>query len=162
MATIDTQQFGTLHYDEDTIFEFPEGVPGFEHVRHFVCVERPSLRPITFLQSIDDPGVCFITLPAKAVEPDYQLDLATEDLRALGLARMESSLACLAIVCMPQDAEPTANLLGPVVLSRDTMRGVQAIREDTKYSAVHPLKTNRTEPDSEVVAAKAATGDGEC
>lgn len=162
MATIDTQQFGTLHYSEDAIFEFPEGIPGFEHVRHFVCVERPSLRPITFLQSIDDPGVCFITLPAKAVEPDYQLDLATEDLRALGLAQMESSLACLAIVCMPQDAAPTANLLGPVVLSRDTMRGVQAIREDTKYSAVHPLRTARAESDEERAAALAAAGDAEC
>jgi flagellar assembly factor FliW len=162
MATIDTQQFGTLQYSDDAIFEFPQGIPGFEHARHFVCVERPSLRPITFLQSIDDPGVCFITLPAKAVEPDYELDLAREDLRALGLAQMEQSLACLAIVCMPQDASPTANLLGPVVLSRETMRGVQAIREDTKYSAVHPLKTNRTEPHSEVAVATAATGEPEC
>jgi flagellar assembly factor FliW len=63
---------------------------------------------------------------------------------------------------MPQNAAPTANLLGPVVLSRETMRGVQAIREDTKYSAVHPLKTNRTEPHSEVAVATAATGEPEC
>ncbi len=162
MATIDTQQFGTLQYSDDAIFEFPEGIPGFEQAHHFVCVERPGLRPITFLQSVDDPGVCFITLPAKAVEPEYELDLAREDLRVLGLAQMEESLACLAIVCMPQDAAPTANLLGPVVLSRETMRGIQAIREDSRYSAVHPLRTNRTESVPSATASKAATGETEC
>jgi flagellar assembly factor FliW len=158
MATIETQQFGTLQYNDDAIFEFPEGIPGFEQAHQFVCIERPGLRPISFLQSVDDPGVCFITLPAQAVDPEYELNLANEDLRVLGLAQMQESLACLAIVCMPQDAAPTANLLGPVVLSRETMRGVQAIREDSRYSAIHPLRTNREEP----AAARAATGDAEC
>ena len=161
MATIETQQFGTLQFSDDAIFEFPEGIPGFEQAHRFVCVERPGLNPITFLQSADDPGICFITLPAKSVEPEYELDLARDDLRVLGLAQMQESLACLAIVCMPQDAAPTANLLGPVVLSRETMRGVQAIREDSRYSAVHPLRRTRSESASGM-AARAASGDSEC
>lgn len=161
MATIETQQFGSLQFSDDAIFDFPEGLPGFEQAHRFVCIERPGLNPITFLQCADDPGICFITLPAKSVEPGYELDLARDDLRVLGVAEIQESLACLAIVCMPQDAAPTANLLGPVVLSRETMRGVQAIREDSRYSAVHPLRGSRQE-NASGMAARAASGDSEC
>jgi flagellar assembly factor FliW len=142
MATIETQQFGTVEYTEDAIFEFPTGLPGFESQRRFLCMERPALRPLVFLQSLENPALCFITLPARSVDPDYELSVSLEDLQVLGPTESPTigdSLACLAIVCLGQDQPATANLLGPVVLNKETRRGVQSIRDDTRYSAHHSI-----------------------
>lgn len=152
MPTIHTKQFGIMEFAEDDVFEFPNGLPGFEAERRFLCIERPAFRPVVFLQSVERTELCFITLPARSVDPGYQLDVAPEEREVLGLATAEvptweQSLACLAIVCLPQGGTPTANLLGPVVLSRQTHKGVQSVRDDRRYSAMTPLE-NATAPNA--------------
>jgi flagellar assembly factor FliW len=150
MPSIISRQFGSIEYSEQDVFDFPTGLPGFESRRHFLCLERPALRPVVFLQSLEDPELCFVTIPATAVDPQYQLAISTDDLEVLGTAtelqqNAVSSLACLAIVCLPTDGAPTANLLGPVVLSRETRRGVQAVRGDRRYSALTPIHAAQEE-----------------
>jgi flagellar assembly factor FliW len=150
MPSISTKQFGIVQFAEEDVFEFPNGLPGFESEQRFLCIERPALRPVVFLQSIAQTDLCFITLPARSVDPGYELEVAAEERKVLGLAAAEApvwdqSLACLAIVCLPSDGSATANLLGPVVLSRETHKGVQAVRDDRRYSALTPLQSAATE-----------------
>jgi flagellar assembly factor FliW len=150
MPSISTKQFGIVQFAEEDVFDFPNGLPGFETEHQFLCIERPALRPVVFLQSIGRTDLCFITLPARSVDPGYELEIASEERTLLGLVTAghpvwEQSLACLAIVCLPPDGTPTANLLGPVVLSRETRKGVQAVRDDCRYSAMTPLQFNPTE-----------------
>ena len=97
------------------------------------------------------------TLPARSVDPGYELSIAPDELQILGVAQpevlaVESSLACLAIVCLNNEGPPTANLLGPVVLSRETRKGIQSVRDDRKYSAVTPVAADAksTEPNGGV------------
>ncbi|MBM3765804.1 MAG: flagellar assembly protein FliW [Acidobacteria bacterium] len=59
--------------------------------------------------------------------------------RGASYVRLESSLACLAIVCLNNEGPPTANLLGPVILSRETRKGIQSVRDHRKYSAMTPV-----------------------
>ncbi len=153
MPSISTKQFGIVQFAEEDIFEFPNGLPGFEAEHRFLCIERPALRPVVFLQSIVQSDLCFITLPARSIDPGYELEVAAEERTVLGLAAAsapvwDQSLACLAIVCLPSDGTPTANLLGPVVLSRETRRGVQAVRDDRRYSALTPLQLAASEPNA--------------
>jgi len=150
MPSISTKQFGIVQFAEEDIFEFPNGLPGFEAEHRFLCIERPALRPVVFLQSTVHADLCFITLPARSVDPGYELEVAAEERTVLGLAEAEApiwdhSLACLAIVCLPSEGAPTANLLGPVVLSRETRKGVQAVRDDCRYSALTPLQPAASE-----------------
>jgi flagellar assembly factor FliW len=144
MSTIRTKQFGTIEYTDNDVFEFPCGLPGFEQEQRFLLMERPALRPVVFLQSLSNPELCFITLPANSVDPGYELSMAPDELSVLGVAGEESisypeSLSCLAIVCLNNDGPATANLLGPVVLSRETRKGIQSVRDDRRYSAVTPV-----------------------
>ena len=67
MPTIRTKKFGSIDYDDADIFEFPAGLPGFEAEQRFLCIERPALRPVAFLQSVSNPELCFITLPARSI-----------------------------------------------------------------------------------------------
>ncbi|MBM3783538.1 MAG: flagellar assembly protein FliW [Acidobacteria bacterium] len=136
-----------VEYSDSDIFEFPCGLPGFEQEKRFLLMERPALRPVVFLQSLSNPELCFITLPARSVDPRYELNMAPDELNLLGLATEETgacaeSLSCLAIVCLNGEGPATANLLGPVVLSRETRKGIQSVRDDRRYSALTPVGAN--------------------
>jgi len=141
MPWIDTR-FGRLEYDESCVVEFPDGLPGFEDERAFVLLDQPAHRPVLFLQSIRQKELCFLTLPVMAVDPDYQPALSEDDERILGLElemAARADLLWLAILCLAGEDGPTANLLGPLVIDRQSRRGVQAVRVDQVYSARHPI-----------------------
>ena len=142
MPTARSQQFGDLQYDESEAITFPSGLPAFESERNFVLVTTPSTKPLVFLQSLERPDLCFVTLPLLTVDPGYQLSVSAEDLRVLGLTEVFSpsrqpqigpEITCLAIMSLT-DSRPTANLLAPVVIGNSSRKAVQAIRADSLYS----------------------------
>ena len=140
-----TRKLGTIEYDTADVVTFPKGLPGFEKETSFVPVEKPGLEPVVFLQSLMSPELCFVALPVEIVDRNYQLRVMNEDLQVISIPEEHrppatEDLACLAIVCLHEEGSATANLLGPLVLNRKSRIGVQAIRDDSKYSATHPLE----------------------
>jgi flagellar assembly factor FliW len=150
MPTFSSSRFGSIQYKDDTTFQFPFGLPGFEQERRFVAIEHAASRPIVFLQSLTRPELCFITLPVLVVKPDYRLAVSPEDLRALALSgdrqpEIGTEVLCLAVVSVAEGRLPTANLLAPVVVNLKTHLGLQAIQEESAYSHQHPLLESRPE-----------------
>lgn len=140
MSTCETTYFGILEYDTSSIVEFPEGLPGFEHLRKFVLIDRSDLKPLAFMQSLEAREVCFLTVPAPAIVPGYQVEL-TEEQRILDVPRrpaIGSDVQCLVIVTL-RESGPTVNLLAPVVIDLKTLRAVQAVMPESDYSYQHPL-----------------------
>lgn len=142
MPSFETTNFGTLTYVPESTVEFPQGLPGFDQRRHFVAVQLPDSRPLVFLQSLEDPNLCFLTLPVLAVDPQYQLHVSAEDRALVGLAsgplRMGEDVLCLAVVAL-RESGPTANLLAPVVVNLRNQKAVQAVAADSGYSHQHVL-----------------------
>ena len=128
MLSTETRYFGNLPYEDDSVIEFPDGLPGFENERRFLPVELAAHRPLVFLQSLATPALCFPALPVAAIDEHYRLRLEPADLATLGFpagARpvMGRDVLCLAIVSIEANAI-TANLLAPVVVSMaDAARG---------------------------------------
>ncbi len=148
MALLDTRSFGPIQFQEEELVRFPFGLPGFEHETEFLPLDREDARPIIFLQSRHNPALFFLTLPVSAIDPEYELKLLPEHFEALGVAPGQAaSLLCLAIVCMPDQGGPTANLLGPVVIDPASRTGIQAVRDDARYSALHPVFSGTPEGD---------------
>src|SRR5579863_8506726 len=83
MPKILTTYFGELDYAESAVFQFPYGLPGFERERAFLFVQQPQTEPLMFLQSLGEPGLCFILLPILVADSNYKIVLDTEDLAAL-------------------------------------------------------------------------------
>ncbi len=84
------------------------------------------------------PSLSFVVAPLELVAPHYDKTLPRGDREALALegeAGVVRPLEWLVILCFARPEEPTANLLGPVVIRRDVGLGVQSIREDARYSA---------------------------
>lgn len=132
MPKCSTRYHGEMEYPEEAAIQFPRGLFGFEDERRFVMIENPSARPIVFLQSLATPELCFLALPVLVVDAKYRLELAAEDLEAIGLPGEETpeiggDLFCLALITVREGGPTTANLLAPVVVSMATRKGVQGI-----------------------------------
>jgi flagellar assembly factor FliW len=143
MPTFETKNFGTVSYQPDSVVEFANGLPGFEEQRQFLALNYDDTRPLVFLQSLNDAGLCFITLPVKCVDSQYRLQVSEEDLSRLGFApehqpALGADVACLIVISL-QETGPTANLLAPILVNVSTLKAVQAIAPESGYSHQHPL-----------------------
>ncbi len=138
MAKCETKYWGQLDFNENSVIEFPAGIPGFEQERRFVLIEQRPLDPLIFLQSLSTSDLCFVALNVRILRPDYRLRMSAADLNILGLPETRQNaagpdLACLSLVHLDEN-EVTANLLAPIVIHVPTRRGTQAIQEGSDYS----------------------------
>jgi flagellar assembly factor FliW len=144
MAQVETHYFGTMAYREDSVFDFPDGLPAFVHEKRFIPIESPQHSPLLFLQSMTRPSLCFLALPIQVVAPEYRLGICREDLVALDLAadrqpELATEVAVLVLLSVHDGLSATANLMAPIVVNLKTRRALQAIRQDSVYSHQHPV-----------------------
>jgi len=134
-----SKYFGTVSYEDSSVLHFPEGLPGFEGERRFLALEHPEQKPLVFLQSLTTPSLCFLALPASAIDPAYELEMDEADLELLGIeSAAGKDLLTLALVTIAETGI-TANLLAPVVIDTKKLLGVQAVSPAQRYSHLHPL-----------------------
>lgn len=131
-----------MAYREESVFEFPWGLPAFEQEKRFVLIESPEHAPLVFLQSLADAGLCFLAFPILVVDRDYQLGITQEDLAALELdterqPELGAEVLVLALLSLHDGFSATANLMAPIVIHLGTRRALQAIRCDSLYSYQH-------------------------
>lgn len=146
MASMQTKCCGEVEYSSDAIFEFPNGMPGFEAEHAFVFLNQPATYPLMFMQSLSRTDLCFILLPVLAADPHYKLRVSEEDLATLRLPpgrqpRIGKDILCAVMVCAAgvERPNPTVNLLAPIVVNLKLQVGIQAIQTPSRYSYRHPL-----------------------
>ena len=145
MPSVATKYFGTLSCREESIIEFPAGLPAFENEQRFVAIELPEHAPLLFLQSLEQRELCFLAFPILVVDRSYRLAIPPEDLEALDLPasrqpQLGKEVLVLALVSLNDGFSATANLLAPIVVNLDSRRALQSIRHDTLYSHQHPIE----------------------
>jgi flagellar assembly factor FliW len=143
MPVLETKCFGPISFAVELTIEFPRGLPGFDERRVFLPVQIPDTAPIVFLQSVDEPSLCFPTLPVLAVDPQYLLNMTEEDRDLVGLSierqpKIGDEVLCVAVLSL-RETGPTANLLAPVVVNLSNHRAVQALAPESDYSYQHTL-----------------------
>lgn len=145
MAVAETAHFGAIDYAEESVVEFPQGIPAFETERRFLLIQRESSAPVVFLQSLQHPDLLFLTLPVRIVEPAYSGCIASEDLDRLGLSADRQpeegrEVLTLSLLTIGQDNAVTANLMAPVVINLATRRAIQSVQPDSGYAVAVPLR----------------------
>ena len=139
MPHCETKYFGTIFYDEPSVLQFPAGLPGFESECRFLSLEQPAHQPLVFLQSLTTPALCFIALPAAAVEPSYELDIDETDLELIEAETATGKDLLKLVLVTISESSMTANLLAPIVINTGNLRAVQAVSPTQRYSHLHPL-----------------------
>lgn len=132
---INTRDFGMVHVDEDAIYEFPEGLYGFEEDKHFAIFEK-SIEDISFLylQSVDNAVPCFLVFEPWDLHPEYQPDLSREDMEICQVDHYDD-LIFLVIANVPDSIEKLSiNIKSPVVLNPKTKKARQVILQNPDYT----------------------------
>jgi flagellar assembly factor FliW len=160
MTLLETKHFGKLSYEPDSELEFPLGLPGFDDRKRFVAVHFVENDPLIYLQSLEDPALCFITMPVLAIDPQYRLKVSAEDLGCLGLnsgrqPRIGGEVLCLTVLTI-QETGPTANLLAPIVVNLSNRKAVQAVAPESDYSHQFALLTAESPKESPQESPQAA------
>jgi flagellar assembly factor FliW len=140
---METKNFGTISFEPESELEFPCGLPGFDSRKRFVAVRFVESDPLVYLQSLEDPGLCFITTPVQTVDPGYRLKVRAEDLEQVGLPvarqpRVGEDVLALIVVSV-RESGPTANLMAPVLVNLRNRKAVQAVSEEPGYSHQHVI-----------------------
>ncbi|MDR0904044.1 MAG: flagellar assembly protein FliW [Ruminococcus sp.] len=138
---IETRDFGEFEINDDTIITFPEGIPGFENLRRFAVLSPlgEGVYPC-WLQSIDDPGTCFIVFNPYEIVSDYILD-EWQLLDELDVGEA-TPIGAFVISIIPEEyINTTVNLRCPIVVNLDTMQARQIVLE-SEYPIRHPVFTS--------------------
>ena len=133
-----TKAYGQLEVDEHQIITFPMGLFGFESFMDYVLLdsERP---PFYWLQSIDVEQIAFILINPFIFRPDYEMNIDNEDLALIGITDPGKALI-FSIVTAPHGGDPlTANLQGPLVINKDSRKGIQAVLTDPRWKTKHDI-----------------------
>jgi len=131
MPVFESQRLGSLAYDSESTIEFPRGLPGFDHRRAFVAVHLPGADPLVFLQSLEDPALCFITAPVAAI--GVALGLAA----AFGVTRLLASLLYGIKAADPMTFAGVALAIGLVTLAASYIPALRAAATDPNQALRH-------------------------
>ena len=136
--TIHSRPYGEISVHAQQAISFPRGLFGFEELHEYVLLDSSS-PPFYWLQSTAKVEPAFVVVNPYLVAPQYVLDIAEEDLEAIG-SPPPDSLLVFVIVTIPSDGDPvTCNLQGPIVINRKTRVARQAISLDQSWRIKHVL-----------------------
>jgi len=131
---IETKQFGTVEVAEKEIITFNEGLFGFEDKQRYFVIRENEKSYFSFLQSADEPGLCFVIANAKEIIKNYVLSITENDYELMGI-REKDELTDFVIITIPVNVEEiSANLLGPIIINCRTMIGKQVISQNPEYT----------------------------
>ena len=121
--------------------ELPAGLMGFTEVKNLELIHNTEELPFRWLRSVEDRSIAFVVVQPDGLIPGYELELSDEDAAEIGITDPEEALI-LNIVTLRngRPEEATVNLIGPIVVNRETGIGRQVVlRNFQDYTARHAL-----------------------
>ncbi|MCX7736360.1 MAG: flagellar assembly protein FliW [Candidatus Kapabacteria bacterium] len=122
---IKNSQFGEITVSDDLIFDFTNGILGFEHLNKFVLISDEGTEPFKWLLSIDNPEIVFPLLNPWQIDINY--DIGKE-------FNQERDAVMVIVTLSDDDGSMTANMKAPIILDVVDQTGKQIILPSDKYS----------------------------
>jgi flagellar assembly factor FliW len=132
---INTRDFGVIQVEEDALYEFPQGIYGFEEDTQF-AIFKQDFDEVSFLylQSTKNIVPCFLVFEPWDLYPGYAPVMSAEDLKACKVDSIDD-LIFLVIATVPDSIEDVSiNIKSPVVLNPKTREARQVILENPDYT----------------------------
>lgn len=134
---VKTSRFGEVTCNDEHVFSFVEGPLGFPGAKKFVILNHPGSSIFKWLQSVEDPELAFVITEPFLFFPEYEFDLADDDVEVLEI-RDPKKVLVYSILVIPQEPEKiTVNLKAPIVINGDNRKGKQIVIMDDRYSTKH-------------------------
>jgi len=142
--TVQTSRFGEIIVDTERIISMLSPLLGFPESTRFILKSHSQKSPFMWLQSLDNPQLAFVVLPATLTGLDYRPEIPRQILKEL-LITADNDKDILLILTIPKNnpQEMTANLLGPIVLNSSRRLAAQVVLDPQKYDPCTRLFTTQ-------------------
>lgn len=128
-----TRIFGEIEVKEEKIIEFTEPILGFNGCRRFVLLEKASMFPMFWLQSIENPSLAFPVVIPFSFDEKYSFKLHDHDLEDINFKKVEDILV-LTLLVVPQDVSYIrTNLRAPILYNPVNKLAKQIVLQEEKY-----------------------------
>lgn len=137
-----TKHFGEVEIEDSKLVTFEKGIYGFEALTRYVILydtETEQNQAFCWLQSLDDTDICLPMIDPISWFPTYSPEVDDEAILSIGdLA--ETDLSVFSVIVVPDKVENiTVNLKAPIIINKQTYKGVQVIVEGEAYQVRHRL-----------------------
>lgn len=121
---ITTQQFGEIQIEEKYIFDFPDGILGFEDLTKFVLISDNETAPFKWMISIENPNIGFPLLNPMLINENYHINkhIINDDDFILVVVNLVGDRGSI-----------TANMKAPIVIELENRKGKQIVLPTDKY-----------------------------
>ncbi|BBB91694.1 MAG TPA: flagellar assembly protein FliW [Methylomusa anaerophila] len=136
---INSTRLGEIEISEREVINFPEGLPGFPQEKAFALLPYKSESPFFFLQSLTDPDLTFLLAEPFSFFPNYEFEIDDQTIANLELSDKNTPEVYVIITFPAKVENMTANLLAPLVITRQSRKGKQIVLERTEYTTRHKL-----------------------
>jgi flagellar assembly factor FliW len=134
--------FEQIEVDEKSVLYLPDGLLGFEDLKHYILAEVEEFRPFLWLVSVDDPEIGFaISDPQLFFGRPYEVGLSDADKDVLELQTGDEISVFVIVSIWDGGRKITADLKGPVVLNTRNRLTKQVVIYNPAYSVRQPLLT---------------------
>ena len=131
-----TRDLGEIEIDEKDIVTFTGPIFGFEQYRRYVFLyEKELSEHFIWLQSVEEPELCFILVQPDLITDQYRPELPPEAKELLG----EGDYMCWLIASLREPfTDSTVNLRSPIVVNPELHQAAQFVL-DGSLPIRHPL-----------------------
>lgn len=136
---VSTTSFGELEIEPSEIYEFPQGIPGFEEYHQYIIVQPDVEMQFCYLQSVEESGLALLICNPFLFFKDYDFQLPDTNLQELRVLEEKDLVVWSVVTINWQSNEATMNLLAPIVVNIREKRGKQIILHDSDYRTKHNL-----------------------
>ena len=121
---IKNKQFGEIEFQLDSVFNFEDGILGFEDQKRFILIsEKDGI--FFWLTSIDEPELIFPLFSINLLQDKYSEYM---DMEPYGIVKLD------------RDPEKVSiNLKAPVFIDHEKKTGYQRIMDKDEYPVNYPL-----------------------
>ncbi len=130
---IDTHQFGEVTVSQRHIFEFSDGLFGFENLHEFVLISVEESKPLKWLLSVEEPTIGFPVISPLLL--DVQYNPGRKHMR-------EGNVLFVIVNLRGSSGGMTANMKAPIILNPIDQSGQQVILTSERYSPEFEISSN--------------------
>lgn len=135
---VKTKFFGEMEVNEDSVYIFENGIPGFLKLHKYIILADES-PVINYLQSVEDENICFIVTNPFNIMADYDIEICESTIKMLEIQNTESVMLYVILTIPSEVNAMTANMKAPIVINMQNKRGIQEILDDERYETRYKL-----------------------
>ncbi len=134
---IQTKFFGEIDIQNEIIWSFPKGIPGFEEEKEFVLLPISDNPIFNVLQSVNVRDIALIVANPHNLIEDYSYDIDEPTIKLLDIKKVEEFFV-LSVLSIKEPFETsTINLQAPIIFNSRIKRAKQMIINDNKFALRH-------------------------